>query len=58
MTDATPERLRAVSDLHDLRLDDEDIATLQGGLPALLEHLAAVDPGDIGFGEPATPFRA
>jgi hypothetical protein len=58
VTDATPERLRAVSDLHDLRLDDEDVAALHGGLPALLEHLAAVDPGDIGFGEPATPFRA
>ena len=50
------ERIRAVSGLHDLRLAEEDVEGLLGGLPALLDGLAAADPGDLGFGDPATRF--
>lgn len=56
MTDITPDGIRAFSAQHDLRLEDEDVAALLEGLPALLDGLAAIDPGDLGFGEPATLF--
>ncbi len=56
MTDITPDGIRAFSAEHDLRLEEEDVAGLLVGLPALLAGLAAVDPGDLGFGEPATLF--
>lgn len=56
--DVTPERIRAVSTMYDLRLEPEDVEAVLAGLPVLLEQLAAADPGDLGFGEPATPFVA
>ncbi len=52
----TADRLRSFSDLHDLRLDAADIAGLADGLPVLLGQLAAADPGDLGFGEPAALY--
>ena len=39
-----------------LGLAEEDVEGLLGGLPALLDGLAAADPGDLGFGGPATRF--
>ena len=51
----TPDRIRAVSAMHDLRLEQEDIDSVAAGLPVLLAQLATADPGDLGFGEPATP---
>jgi len=52
----TADRLRSFSDLHDLRLDAADIAGLADALPVLLGQLAAADPGDLGFGEPAALY--
>jgi hypothetical protein len=52
------ERIRALSDLHGFRLDAADVAGLVEGLPTLLDQLAAADPGDLGFGEPAALFDA
>ncbi len=56
MTGITPDGIRAYSAEHDLRLEEGDVAGLLVGLPALLDGLAAVDRGDLGFGEPATLF--
>ena len=56
MIDITPDGIRAFSAQHDLRLEEEDVAGLVVGLPALLDGLAAADPGDLGFDEPATRF--
>jgi hypothetical protein len=56
MTGITPDSIRAFSAQHDLRLEEEDVAGLLVGLPALLDGLAAIDPGDLGFGGPATSF--
>lgn len=56
MTGITPDGIRAFSAQHDLRLEEEDVAGLLLGLPALLAGLAAIDRGDLGFAEPATLF--
>lgn len=56
MTEITPAGIRAFSVQYDLRLEEEDVAGLLVGLPALLDGLAAIDPGDLGCGEPATQF--